>query len=144
MAWMRSIGAHEAAGVLEVLVNDLDDLDHRFLLVDADADHLGLLGAGRPQHVEARAVAVIDLKAEASRVADALHILVDHRRLDALRQQDLVDDLPEAAEADHEDAAFQLTVMARQRILLRLRLALAAIAQNLLDKRRRESAPGAW
>ena len=36
-------------------------------IVDADADHLGLVGSGGAQHVEARAVAVIDPKAEARR-----------------------------------------------------------------------------
>ena len=116
---------------------------HRVPIVDADADHLGLLGARRAQHVEARAVAIIDLKAEAPRVADALDILVDHGRLDALCQQDLVDDLPEPAEADHEDAAFEFAVWPGSPCRSGSSSLARAIAEKLLDNRRR-SGPAAW
>ena len=71
-------------------------------LGDADADDRGRLRAGGAQHVAPRAVAEIDAEAEARRLAHALGAGVDERRVDVLRQHDLADDLPEAAEADDE------------------------------------------
>ena len=61
--------------------------------------------AGRAQHVEPRAVAVIDLEAEAAGDLDHLGIEVDRGHVDILGEQVLRHDLPEAAEADHQHGA---------------------------------------
>ncbi|GJE07820.1 hypothetical protein AOPFMNJM_3150 [Methylobacterium jeotgali] len=92
------VGAHRA----ELLVDHVDDLEGRLPVVDADADELDPADAGRAQHVEAGAVAVVDPEAEACGAADLVDILVDDGDADALRQQHLGQDLPEAAEADHQ------------------------------------------
>ena len=88
------------------LVHDeIDDAVRDVRLVDADADDGGLLGAGGAQHVAARAVAEIDAKAEARRLAHALGAGVEDRGVDVLGEQHLREDLPEAPEADDEHAA---------------------------------------
>ena len=82
-----------------------DDPVGLFGLVDAHRDDARVRRAGRAQNVEPRAVAVIDLEAEARRVADALHVVVDHGDVHAPGEQHLHRDLAEAAEADDERRA---------------------------------------
>jgi hypothetical protein len=76
-------------------------------VVDADEDRLGLGRAGGVQDVEAGAVAVVELEAEAAGLADAVGRGVDDRDVDAAGEQRLGGDLAEAAEADHERPAVQ-------------------------------------
>ncbi len=102
------VGAHEGAGLPEIGVNELDDLERRLAAVDADADHLRLPRPGGPQHVEAGAVAVIDAEPEPAGIADPADVVVDHRDVDPVGEQNLVDHLPEAPEPDDEDAARQI------------------------------------
>ena len=75
------------------------------LVVDADRDQPRLLEAGGAQHVEPRAVAVIDLEAEPAGDLDHLGIVVDGGDVDVLGEQVLRHDLAEAAEADHQHRA---------------------------------------
>src|SRR5690606_20547924 len=79
---VRSVdGAYEGAGAGEFGMDDLGDLQGGGRIVDADADDIRRTRAGRAQHVEARAVAVIDLEAEAGSAADAVDVAVDHRHV---------------------------------------------------------------
>ena len=63
------------------------------------------VGAGGAQHVEPRAVAVIDLEAEAAGRLDHLGVVVDGGDVDAFGEQALRHDLAEAAEADEQHRA---------------------------------------
>ncbi len=64
-----------------------------------------LSSARRAQHVEPRAVAVIDLEAEPAGDLDHLGIEIDRGHVDFLGEQILRHDLPEAAEADDQHGA---------------------------------------
>ena len=59
-------GADESLGMREFGFDQFDDTVGGFGLLDADEDGLGIRGAGSAQHVEPRAVAVVDLEAEVS------------------------------------------------------------------------------
>ena len=78
------------------------------LIVDADRDQPRLLEAGGAQHVEPRAVAVIDLEAEAAGDLDHVGVEVDRRHVDPLGEQKLRHDLSEPAEADHQHGAVRV------------------------------------
>ena len=99
------IGAHIELREREMLLQEFDDLHGRLAFVDADRDENGVACARSAQHVETRAVAVIDLKAEAPRRADLVGVAVDGGHVYAARHQELRHHLPEAAEADDEHPA---------------------------------------
>ena len=83
------------------------------LLVDADRDQPRLVEAGRAQHVEPRAVAVVDLEAESPGDLDHVGVEVDRGHVDLLGEQVLRHDLPEAAEADDQHGAARAVEIVR-------------------------------
>ena len=95
------------------------------------SDRLGAAGAGGAQHVEPRAVAVVDLEAEARRGPDHLGVGVDDRHVDAAGEQRLARHLAEAAEADDQRLAGEPVGACR-----RLRRTLALRQQPARDDRR--------
>ena len=62
-------------------------------------------GAGGAEHVEPRAVAVVDLEAETRRGPDHLGVGVDDRHVDAAGEERLARHLAEAAETDDQRLA---------------------------------------
>ena len=96
------VGAREDLRAGEFRLHQIDDAVGRVLVVDADRDQPRLLEAGGAQHVEPRAVAVIDLEAEAAGDLDHVGIEIDGGHVDLLGEQILRHDLPETAEADHQ------------------------------------------
>jgi hypothetical protein len=105
------VGADEQLGQGEGLLDHRDDLIGDLGLVDADEDGLRLLGPGRAQHIEPRAVAVIDLEAEFAGGLDHLDVHVDDGDVDVAGQQRLGHDLGEAAETDDQDPLAQVLGM---------------------------------
>ncbi len=99
------VGAHEQGDARKFRPNEIDDVERGFRIVDAERDHTHLAGARRPQHIEPRAVAVIDLEAEPGRGLDHLRIVVEGGDVDAFREQALRHDLAESAESDEQSRA---------------------------------------
>ena len=86
----------------EVAADQFGDGEDAVAAGDGDDDHLGLGGAGGAQDVEARAVAVEHLDAEALDQLDLRRIVVDQGHLEALGAQQAGDDLAEAAIAEDD------------------------------------------
>ena len=101
------IGADIELRLREFLLRQGDDAVGGGAVGGADQDGAGTAGAGGAQHVEAGAVAVIDLEAEAGGGADHLHIGLDGGDGEAACQQGLAGHLAEAAEADDQRVAMQ-------------------------------------
>ncbi|KAG1522569.1 hypothetical protein G6F51_014591 [Rhizopus arrhizus] len=59
------------------------------------------------QHVQTRAITVVDLETDPRRALDHLHIVVDDGHIHVARQQRLAGNLAEAAKADQQHAAGQ-------------------------------------
>ena len=98
-------GADVELGHREFGIDQFDDAVGGGAVVDADGDDLGRAGAGSAQHIEPRAVAVVDLEAEAPRHPDHLGVGIDDRHVHLAGQQHLARDLAEAAEADDQSRA---------------------------------------
>ena len=96
--------AYIQPGLGKLVLGQLDDAIRQCRLVDADQDRVGPARARRAQHVQARAIPVVDLEAEIAGGADHVDVRVDDRDVDVTRQQRLADHLPEAAEADDQYA----------------------------------------
>lgn len=108
--------ADHAGRVGEGLLQDRHDAVRHVLPVGADGDEPHASGARRAQHVQPRAIAVVDAGAEAGGGLNLLHVGIDDRQPDPAREQHLRRHLADAAEADEEHAAACVRV-----VLLRLR-----------------------
>ena len=99
------VGAHEEFYARKLGAHQVDDAVGGGALVDADRDQPHLGGDRGAQHVQARAVAVIDLEAEAARMVIISGSLSMVKTSISFGQQALRHDLAEAAEADDQRRA---------------------------------------
>src|SRR5436305_13678603 len=83
------IGAYVKFRAGKFGVNKIDDAAGRFPVVNADGDEPHLDRSGGAQHVEAGAIAVIDLEAEPCCLLDHQRIVVDRGDIDSFGQQTL-------------------------------------------------------
>ena len=129
------VRAHEQFGVGELALDQIDDLIGDLGLFDADGDQARAAGTGGAQHIEAGAVAVIDLEAEAAGALDHLDVAIDDGHVHALGQEKLRDHLAEAAEADDQHRAAGVGEVVRGG----LGLAIEPLDQPLAERRKRRA-----
>src|SRR5258706_13783381 len=98
------VGAHEQGDARKFRPNEIDDVERGFRIVDAERDHTHLAGARRPQDVEPRADAELDLEAEPGRGLDHLRMVVEGSNLDASRNRALRHYRSESPESDSKAA----------------------------------------
>ena len=99
--------AHQQLGLGELVGDQFDDAIGILVVVDAHRDRTRGPRARRMQHIQAGAVAVVDLESEALGVMDHVHVVVDDGHIHIARQQRLTRHLAEATEADQQHAAGQ-------------------------------------